>query len=1141
LVWAPIELPNASVGLWPDQGMASPVIPLNANCWGLGARLGLPAWGCAPCHPMLGSGAAPSALAALSAPPLYSRSEAVSYASSSGGCGGLNNVGVGDAFRTLESNRGGVVGRQEWSQTSLEVVMPIAGPIVHSPRESAMGLQHPGMESLSEPTRLHASISHVAVPVHAVTPQRRTPPASALVMLPTQLLDRINIVVSEMERDINAERKGIMGKKMPVLPLVDADSSALLHSFPNESGSAGKFLKKHQSAQNHSRHRGKGNCGTGVLAESGNSPNISTVVGGSEDYEEDEDEDDYEGLQTARRSYALGLSPSQGSTTAAQLQSSRGESDCRLQQNPDSIGIQLHAQRRADAADAAAAAALKRAAAAEQRATQSALDSHRLRKQLAEADRAREAAEEDIRVLEGHADQVLLDCRQLQEQLERARAANSKAAVVGVAPPMGLSDEWHGPAGTSKYGNTDFARQGLFSEDEGKGARRRQMALEEGEEQGEMEQKNEEGDDMAFVGRPSEQDDALACYARRVHELEAQLHSARETAGAVESSLEMKCRDRARMQGLAMELAEVIESQAEQQRLHNSKVAYLEGALRAAEASEAQLLSRISDLEVQLSHKHRQASDHERSNTEARELAQGLRLQLRDVQSVREQELQAKLAEFGEECLVRGQEAQEAREIEGELRESLEQVGRDAAAAGAAANEHIALLEEQLAREKVARREAERLLYCGLEHQTKDHHSSLRRMEAELSVAEARRREAEDAHLQAKRKAEDRVLLLEEHVQRLDEHLAQTGVAGMLAGSVRQLGPNQAHSFNDAAGGASGFGHANGKLNGSKLSSRSGSLTSRIREARRNAAEALHAAAVVNLECLKAQLSEQHQLQQQRQGRAAIVVQVEDVVTERTRLASLGRLPLVSRVAAVVDMLGSLRGEVAAANAIAQAQDKKSVEEHLQDLDLAIQLCQDELRLLLMRSAVDDIPEDVLEVLMALFDFSGICERTVCSERTIFSARPMHWAAQHGRRDIVELLIGHELGKSMVNCRDRDGATPLFYADRAGYVSVAQYLRERVGATVASPSAPPSRTLDSTASSARGREFCKGMEAVQGQFLNLSDVPREYHEALRQVENRGWSAVGWQDGFTLLHWAAGKGRAELCRYLLELRAETLAL
>ena len=39
-----------------------------------------------------------------------------------------------------------------------------------------------------------------------------------------------------------------------------------------------------------------------------------------------------------------------------------------------------------------------------------------------------------------------------------------------------------------------------------------------------------------------------------------------------------------------------------------------------------------------------------------------------------------------------------------------------------------------------------------------------------------------------------------------------------------------------------------------------------------------------------------------------------------------------------------------------------------------------------------------------------------------------------------------------------------------------------------------------------------------------------------QLERSGWAKMKWDGGYTLLHWAAKKGRADFCSYFLEFKA-----
>merc|ERR1712129_17217 len=95
---------------------------------------------------------------------------------------------------------------------------------------------------------------------------------------------------------------------------------------------------------------------------------------------------------------------------------------------------------------------------------------------------------------------------------------------------------------------------------------------------------------------------------------------------------------------------------------------------------------------------------------------------------------------------------------------------------------------------------------------------------------------------------------------------------------------------------------------------------------------------------------------------------------------------------------------------------------------------------------------------------------------------------------------------STLDLPDQHGHTPLSHAERAGHRSLLHFLRDRAGSF---GNRRPSET----------------------------DIPAAYQEVLKQVESSGWDAVTWKDGYTMLHWAASKGRHDLCDHLLRLRAD----
>merc|ERR1712190_349456 len=59
-------------------------------------------------------------------------------------------------------------------------------------------------------------------------------------------------------------------------------------------------------------------------------------------------------------------------------------------------------------------------------------------------------------------------------------------------------------------------------------------------------------------------------------------------------------------------------------------------------------------------------------------------------------------------------------------------------------------------------------------------------------------------------------------------------------------------------------------------------------------------------------------------------------------------------------------------------------------------------------------------------------------------------------------------------------------------------------------------------------------------LANGTEVPPKYEQVLKQVEKNGWDVMDWKDGFSLLHWAARRGRADLCAHFLDLHADPAA-
>lgn len=128
---------------------------------------------------------------------------------------------------------------------------------------------------------------------------------------------------------------------------------------------------------------------------------------------------------------------------------------------------------------------------------------------------------------------------------------------------------------------------------------------------------------------------------------------------------------------------------------------------------------------------------------------------------------------------------------------------------------------------------------------------------------------------------------------------------------------------------------------------------------------------------------------------------------------------------------------------------------------------------------------------------------------------PVHWAAQNGRRDLIEYMIKRNGGEEIVNVRDSQGKTPLAYSLPLRRLALFEWLRSEAGAT-APPNVPPTAIISRP---------------------NMQGLPEAYALLLQEVEKHGWAAMDWTDNFTMLHWAAEEGRLDICKYLLKLDAD----
>ncbi|CAJ1430312.1 unnamed protein product, partial [Effrenium voratum] len=218
------------------------------------------------------------------------------------------------------------------------------------------------------------------------------------------------------------------------------------------------------------------------------------------------------------------------------------------------------------------------------------------------------------------------------------------------------------------------------------------------------------------------------------------------------------------------------------------------------------------------------------------------------------------------------------------------------------------------------------------------------------------------------------------------------------------------------------------------------------------------------------------------------------VVSERRQLAAL--------VDAVEHDLASLKEEAATHHELSEEQLKEVMEE----IDLALQNCRDESKLLQSSSPLQGMPESLLQSLAEALGLVEGSKESLASRRWVHGETPLHWAAALGRRDVIEYLLRQEGGTALLHARDREGHTPAELAEQRHQVSVAQFLYGHM-------------------------EMNPRQEGVEER------LPPAYREVLKQVVASGWDSVRWKEGFSMLHWAASKGEVDLARYLLQLRAD----
>eukprot|EP00931_Biecheleriopsis_adriatica_P079294 TRINITY_DN5269_c0_g1_i1.p1 TRINITY_DN5269_c0_g1~~TRINITY_DN5269_c0_g1_i1.p1 ORF type:complete len:1210 (+),score=328.81 TRINITY_DN5269_c0_g1_i1:460-3630(+) len=594
--------------------------------------------------------------------------------------------------------------------------------------------------------------------------------------------------------------------------------------------------------------------------------------------------------------------------------------------------------------------------------------------------------------------------------------------------------------------------------------------------------------------------------------LQEELAQLESSLQSMKSSIQKHAAEQQRMQMLELEHQELISSHVRQQQVLKDRVQELEGEhaetkerLSSYAKQHGELRGASADLEGQLAKAEEKSAEHARHSAEAQ---QRLAEHLAGAEKAREE--------------IEKQE-QRIAELEKELQESKEceqRLSQHAAAASLASSEQIAYLEGLLAEEQESQAELERKHH---EH-TQAHTSSFSDLQHHVRELEA------GLHQERETNKELRVELLEakdrvERVQHDSEQMHQRctrdeerlkDLENRNAFLNDQLEKERAKSavVSLPLGLSSGI-PSGRRPSGSSTGSGAGDFRRKAKVVKRRAAELLYKTAephgrVLDLELAAAVESwrEGHSLHE---GAARFYAGKAEALQERQALASL--------VEAAEHDLCALKEEALTHHELSQHE----LEEMVQQIELDVQCCRDEKTLLQLASPFAAVPEELLQGIAASLGllYHGPPEN-LGLRHWPDGQTPMHWAALNGRRDIVEFLLKHEGGKQLVNLPDGQGRTPLELAESRQHVTLCHYLLERAGATKERKGSQVSAVSS-------------GKEDVSCSSDN--DLPDKYQAVLAQVEQQGWNTVAWKDGFTMLHWAASKGKVNLCHHLVSLNAD----
>lgn len=927
----------------------------------------------------------------------------------------------------------------------------------------------------------------------------RQPGSNPATVMPVNLFSRIEGVVAEIEKGVQEDQRNgntisgsgvasegqasisvdVLGERLRALEKQREAAELRSHhladlrrvvtdGFPGPSSQQAYSLSEESSAFRRKGRLGKDDCDVSV----GGSHNISTVLSDDEDYDQPQ---------------AMDLLAQFEDKFAEELES-MGENGARLRLH-DRLRMLMQAM-------------LQRERRAEELLAEQEAVARQHQVAAKAAEEARTNAEEDLRVLEQHSFTVLEDCRTLQarvKELEQSgagdhhsRTSESRAAL-----------EENATAFEHRQRHRDHHGTELLQ-------REQELAL--------MTQQIEDHSNSLELAKAKEAalHDESAQLQDRLNQLAMENERLRASEREHHEVIASHSRLQQQMEVLRSEHAE----NQERERQHVDHHAELRGtktelegqlalAVQRAELqteSLAQAHKHIAELEDDISKARSERDHHQRNHSQVHGQLQTTE---QDLEHHRRSSLQMEQGDKRLRERITGLERdlQDAREAE-------QRLSKSAVAASNSSYEQIACLEKMLAEEQEARSEAKRLYAeANFDQKVKDLQAELQEAHQTTERLREELRKATDWGYRVKSDAED-ALRKHDKARRVFEQLAEDKERRLR----EQLSTLQTGQEKEPVNKSSFSGT-------SQLPTRAISPSSELKE--NVSQDSFQPGKSFRDKCADMQCRASESIDEAAElCRHTIELELKQIAegfkrghTPRTSLAgefagkadaSFSRRQLASFMSALEHDLLALLKEAPLCHEFS----KSELQEISSGLKAIARRCQETKQLLALEYALSDVPEDLLEGLASSLGLLAAKPQSLAVQPWLQRQTPLHWAAGHGRPDLVDFLMRQSGGDTLLHAKDGSGRTPQQLAEAQGETLMVEFLRDLSKKSCAS------RRLSETVPVSRNE-----------------GLPAKYQAVLAQVEQQGWASVAWRDGYTMLHWAASKGETELAEHLLTLKAD----